>query len=34
MGTYLRAPRREARAGVYTDHQVIDPRSEDRTAAF
>jgi predicted amidohydrolase len=32
--TYARPWRREARAGIYTDHQVIDPRSEDRTAAF
>jgi predicted amidohydrolase len=32
--TYGRPWRREARAGVYTEHQVTDPRSEDRTAAF
>jgi predicted amidohydrolase len=32
--TYARPWRREARAGIYTEHQVSDPRSEDRTAAF
>ncbi|MFI5681318.1 carbon-nitrogen hydrolase family protein [Streptomyces cellulosae] len=32
--TYARPWRREARTGLYTEHQVIDPRSEDRTAAF
>lgn len=32
--TYGRPWRREARSGIYTDHQVIDPRSDDRTAAF
>jgi predicted amidohydrolase len=32
--TYGRPWRREARSGIYTEHQVIDPRSEDRTAAF
>jgi predicted amidohydrolase len=32
--TYARTWRRESRAGVYTEHQVTDPRSEDRTAAF
>jgi hypothetical protein len=32
--TYGRPWRREARAGIYTEHQVSDPRSEDRTAAF
>ncbi|WP_405606794.1 carbon-nitrogen hydrolase family protein [Streptomyces sp. NBC_00076] len=32
--TYARPWRREARSGIYTEHQVIDPRSEDRTAAF
>ncbi|WP_245236793.1 carbon-nitrogen hydrolase family protein [Streptomyces sviceus] len=32
--TYGRPWRREARAGIYTEHQVNDPRSEDRTAAF
>jgi predicted amidohydrolase len=32
--TYARPWRREARAGVYAGHQVTDPRSEDRTAAF
>lgn len=32
--TYSRPWRREARAGVYTEYQVTDPRSEDRTAAF
>ncbi|MFF0739210.1 hypothetical protein ACFYVL_02315 [Streptomyces sp. NPDC004111] len=26
--------RREARSGIYTEHRVTDPRSEDRTAAF
>jgi predicted amidohydrolase len=32
--TYARPWRRESRAGVYAGHQVTDPRSEDRTAAF
>ncbi|WP_329296409.1 carbon-nitrogen hydrolase family protein [Streptomyces pseudovenezuelae] len=32
--TYGRPWRREARGGIYTEHQVNDPRSEDRTAAF
>ncbi|WP_416960188.1 carbon-nitrogen hydrolase family protein [Streptomyces sp. Agncl-13] len=32
--TYGRPWRREARAGIYAEHQVTDPRSEDRTAAF
>jgi predicted amidohydrolase len=32
--TYGRPWRREARSGIYTEHQVSDPRSEDRTAAF
>ncbi|MFE7576953.1 carbon-nitrogen hydrolase family protein [Streptomyces sp. NPDC057521] len=32
--TYGRPWRREARSGIYTEHQVTDPRSEDRTAAF
>ncbi|MFJ6012780.1 carbon-nitrogen hydrolase family protein [Streptomyces sp. NPDC092952] len=32
--TYARPWRREARAGIYAEHQVSDPRSEDRTAAF
>lgn len=32
--THARPWRREARAGVYAEHQVTDPRSEDRTAAF
>ncbi|NUR03866.1 MAG: carbon-nitrogen hydrolase family protein [Streptomyces sp.] len=32
--TYARPWRRESRSGLYTEHQVIDPRSEDRTAAF
>ncbi|MET8977875.1 carbon-nitrogen hydrolase family protein [Streptomyces sp. NPDC004539] len=31
---YGRPWRREARSGIYTEHQVTDPRSEDRTAAF
>ncbi|WP_328319283.1 carbon-nitrogen hydrolase family protein [Streptomyces sp. NBC_00388] len=31
---HARPWRRESRAGVYTGHQVTDPRSEDRTAAF
>lgn len=31
---YARAWRRAARAGLYAEHQVVDPRSEDRTAAF
>ncbi|MFD8508509.1 carbon-nitrogen hydrolase family protein [Streptomyces sp. NPDC059687] len=32
--THARPWRREARAGIHTERQVIDPRSEDRTAAF
>jgi len=32
--TYGRPWRREARSGIYSEHQVSDPRSEDRTAAF
>ncbi|MET7497502.1 carbon-nitrogen hydrolase family protein [Streptomyces sp900116325] len=32
--TYARLWRRESRSGLYTGHQVTDPRSEDRTAAF
>jgi predicted amidohydrolase len=32
--TYGRPWRREARSGIYTEHQVSDPRSQDRTAAF
>jgi predicted amidohydrolase len=32
--TYARPWRRESRSGLYTEHQVSDPRSEDRTAAF
>jgi predicted amidohydrolase len=32
--TYARPWRRESRAGVHAGHQVTDPRSEDRTAAF
>ncbi|MFL5995698.1 MAG: carbon-nitrogen hydrolase family protein [Streptomyces sp.] len=32
--THGRPWRREARSGIYTDHQVSDARSEDRTAAF
>ncbi|MFJ3759300.1 carbon-nitrogen hydrolase family protein [Streptomyces sp. NPDC090080] len=32
--TYGRPWRREARSGIYTEHQVHDPRSDDRTAAF
>nr|WSW42371.1 carbon-nitrogen hydrolase family protein [Streptomyces sp. NBC_01001]WSW63187.1 carbon-nitrogen hydrolase family protein [Streptomyces sp. NBC_00998] len=32
--TYARPWRRESRSGIYTGHQVTDPRSEDRTAAF
>lgn len=32
--TYGRPWRRKARTGIYTEHQVRDPRSEDRTAAF
>jgi predicted amidohydrolase len=32
--TYARPWRRKARAGLYAGHQVTDPRSEDRTAAF
>jgi predicted amidohydrolase len=32
--TYGRLWRREARSGIYTEHQVSDPRSQDRTAAF
>ncbi|WP_416973894.1 carbon-nitrogen hydrolase family protein [Streptomyces sp. 4F14] len=31
---YGRPWRREARSGIYTAHQVDDPRSEDRTAGF
>ncbi|KND39224.1 carbon-nitrogen hydrolase family protein [Streptomyces acidiscabies] len=32
--TYGRPWRREARSGIYAEHQVSDPRSADRTAAF
>ncbi|MFD7066193.1 hypothetical protein ACFV97_03045 [Streptomyces sp. NPDC059913] len=32
--TYARPWRREARAGIYAEHQVSDLRSEDRTASF
>ncbi|MFJ4464419.1 carbon-nitrogen hydrolase family protein [Streptomyces sp. NPDC088928] len=32
--THARAWRRESRAGVYAEHQVTDPRSQDRTTAF
>ena len=32
--TYARPWRRESRTGVYAGHQVTDPRSEDRAAAF
>ncbi|WP_340375637.1 carbon-nitrogen hydrolase family protein [Streptomyces sp. SS7] len=32
--THARPWRRKSRAGVYAEHQVTDPRSEDRTAAF
>lgn len=32
--TYARPWRREVRAGLYTGHQVTDPRSGDRAAAF
>ncbi|KQW15461.1 carbon-nitrogen hydrolase family protein [Streptomyces sp. Root369] len=32
--TYGRPWRREARSGIYSEHQVSDPRSEDRTSAF
>jgi len=31
---YARPWRRKSRGGIYTGHQVTDPRSEDRTAAF
>ncbi|MER5635421.1 carbon-nitrogen hydrolase family protein [Kitasatospora sp. NPDC002227] len=31
---HARPWRRRSRAGVYAEHQVTDPRSEDRTAAF
>lgn len=32
--THARPWRRKSRSGIYTAHQVTDPRSEDRTAAF
>lgn len=32
--TYARPWRRASRGGVYAEHRVTDPRSEDRTAAF
>ncbi|MEU6349025.1 carbon-nitrogen hydrolase family protein [Streptomyces sp. NPDC047072] len=32
--SYARPWRRESRSGLYTEHQVTDPRSEDRTAGF
>ncbi|WP_245797766.1 carbon-nitrogen hydrolase family protein [Mangrovactinospora gilvigrisea] len=32
--THARPWRRASRAGVYAEHRVTDPRSEDRTAAF
>lgn len=31
---HARPWRRRSRAGIYAEHQVLDPRSEDRTAAF